>query len=107
MPLPAAGTPQYFDAHIAPLLARHCLERHDPSTKKGRLDLSRNDTAMAGGKHGKAIVPGKAAESLLWKSVESGEMPEDRPPLSPREKRLRREWIDAGAVWSGSAPTPT
>lgn len=105
-PQAAPNTAQYFDAHIAPLLARHCLECHDTSTKEGRLDLSRKDTAMAGGKGGPVILPGKAAESPLWKSVESGEMPEDRPPLSPQAKQVLREWIDAGAVWSGNAIDP-
>src|SRR5687768_14534210 len=58
---PAPNTPQYFDAHVAPLLARHCLECHDTATKKGKLDLSRKDAALAGGKNGRAIVPGKSA----------------------------------------------
>ena len=99
-------TPQYFDSHVAPLLARQCLECHDGSKKKGKLDLSRKDAALAGGKNGKAIVPGKAAESLLWEQVESDEMPEDRPPLSADEKKLLKDWIDAGAVWSGDAIDP-
>src|SRR5687767_10191446 len=98
---PAPNTPQYFDAHVAPLLARHCLECHDTATKKGKLDLSRKEAALAGGKNGRPIVPGKSAESLLWEAVDSGEMPEDRPPLSAEEKKVLREWIDAGAVWSG------
>jgi hypothetical protein len=97
---------RHFDAHIAPLLARHCFECHDSTTRKGRLDLSRKETATAPRKSGKTIVPGNAAESLLWQSVESNEMPEDRPPLSPAEKKLLREWIDAGAVWSGNEIDP-
>jgi hypothetical protein len=97
---------RHFDAHIAPLLARHCFECHDSTSRKGRLDLSRKDTALAPRKSGKTIVPGNAAESLLWQSVESNEMPEERPPLSPEEKQLLREWIDAGAVWSGNEIDP-
>jgi hypothetical protein len=100
------NTPQYFDAHVAPLLARHCLECHDGAKKKGKLDLSRKDAALAGGKHGKVIVPGKSAESLLWEQVESDEMPEDRPSLSAKEKQLLKDWIEAGAVWSGDTLDP-
>jgi hypothetical protein len=92
-----------FETQIAPLLAKHCLECHGWKSKKGRLDLSRRDAAFAGGEGGKAIVPGKSAESLAWKAVESDEMPQNRPALSPREKALLREWIDAGAPWSGDA----
>ena len=101
-----ANSPQYFDSQIAPMLARHCLECHDGSKKKGKLDLSRKDAAFAGGKHGKAIVPGKSAESLVWEQVESDDMPEDRPPLSAQEKKLLKDWIDAGAVWPGDAIDP-
>ncbi|HVR76058.1 MAG TPA: LamG-like jellyroll fold domain-containing protein, partial [Planctomycetota bacterium] len=88
-----------FKTQVAPLLAQHCLECHDATSRKGRLDLSRREAAFAGGKAGPAIVPGKAEDSLLWQRIESDEMPVKRPPLPPREKRLLREWIDAGAAW--------
>ena len=88
-----------FDTHIAPLLTRHCLKCHDATTKEGGLDLARKTTALAGGESGKAIVPGKAAESLLWELVESNDMPKDEPPLSDREKKQLRQWLDAGADW--------
>jgi hypothetical protein len=102
-----ANRPEYFEAHIAPLLSRHCLECHDSSAKKGRLDLSRKESAFAGGKKGKSIVAGKSGESLAWNLVEADEMPaDDRPPLTADEKRLLREWIDAGAVWSREAIDP-
>ncbi len=103
-PVLAADQARYFDAHIAPLLARHCLECHDASTREGGLDLSRKATSLAGGISGKAIVPGEAADSLLWMYVESNGMPpQDRPPLTDQEKQRLREWIEAGAVWSGDA----
>ncbi|MBW3543078.1 MAG: DUF1592 domain-containing protein, partial [Planctomycetes bacterium] len=95
-----------FEAQIAPLLARHCVECHGPTAKKGRLDLSRKAAAFAGGKTGKAIVPGKADESLLWQYVDSDEMPKDRPPLSEEQKRLLRQWLDAGAVWTAESIDP-
>lgn len=89
-----------FETEIAPILARHCLECHDSSSKKGGLDLSQKDAAKQGGEGGAAVVPGQAAESLLWQYVESDEMPKDRPPLSAEQKQRLREWIDDGAVWS-------
>jgi hypothetical protein len=90
---------------IAPLLARHCLECHDAASKQGGLDLSRREAAFAGGDSGKVILPRDAAASLLWQYVESDEMPRERTPLSAQEKQLLREWIDAGATWSGGAIT--
>ena len=76
------------------------MECHDSSSREGGFDLSRKVTALAGGDSGTAIVPGEAAQSLLWESVEADEMPRDHPPLSPHEKTALREWIDAGANWS-------
>ena len=95
-----------FETKIAPLLARRCLECHDSSSKKGGLDLSRKTAALAGGETGKAIVPGKASESLLWEAIESGEMPEEGKELSAQEKLLVRQWIDAGATWTVNVIDP-
>jgi hypothetical protein len=88
-----------FTEHAAPIIARHCLECHDAATREGKLDLSRKTPALAGGKHGKAIVPGKSAESRLWKSIASDEMPDERPALSKQEKERLKQWIDSGAAW--------
>lgn len=89
-----------FESKIAPILSQHCLECHDSATNQGNLDLSRKKTAFVGGETGVAIVPGKAAESLLWKSVDEDAMPHDRPPLSDEEKEELKQWIDAGAEWT-------
>ncbi|CAN5856494.1 hypothetical protein BH23PLA1_BH23PLA1_21030 [soil metagenome] len=98
---------RHFDDQVAPILARHCLECHDSATKKGKLDLSRKDPALAGGSTGPAIVPGKADESLLWEYVEFDDMPPDgRPSLSDEEKEHLRRWIDGGAVWLGDTIDP-
>jgi hypothetical protein len=89
-----------FETRIAPLLANHCVECHDPATRKGGLVLSRKKDALAGGEGGKAIVPEKLDESLLWTLVESDEMPKNRPPLSDSEKQLLKDWILVGADWT-------
>lgn len=91
---------RHFELEIAPLLANHCLECHDSATRGGELDLSKKVAAFQGGESGELLVSGKSAESLLWDYIESDEMPKDRPPLSEREKKTIREWIDAGAIWS-------
>ena len=91
---------KFFDDEIVPLLSRHCLECHDTATRKGKLDLSKKVTAYATGKNETVIIPGKAAKSLLWEVVESGDMPDERDPLSADEKKLLRKWIDDGAVWT-------
>lgn len=95
-----------FEAEIAPLFSRHCLECHDSAVRKGRLDLSTRHAALAGGRDGPVIVPGDPAKSALWTSVESDEMPADRPPLAAREKALLKQWIEDGAVWPAEAIDP-
>ncbi|MGI9244363.1 MAG: LamG-like jellyroll fold domain-containing protein, partial [Verrucomicrobiales bacterium] len=83
-----------FETKIAAILADHCLECHDSATRKGKLDLSHRQTAFAGGRDGSPITPGNSGESLLWESVASDEMPEDRPPLTDEDKAALRQWID-------------
>ena len=89
-----------FETKIAPLFANHCLECHDSASKQGLLDLSKKSLAIAGGENGKAFVPGKSGDSLLWQMVESDDMPKKRDPLSASEKALLKKWIDTGATWS-------
>jgi hypothetical protein len=88
-----------FDTEVAPILAKHCLECHGRSERKGKLSLSTADAALAGGANGAVIVPGKPEESLLWEYVDSDEMPRDRPKLSGAEKERLRRWIAEGARW--------
>lgn len=91
---------RHFETKIAPLLADRCLECHDSATREGSLDLSEKLAAFRGGDSGAVIVAGDAADSALWTSVESDDMPHNREPLSDNEKQLLREWIEGGAVWS-------
>jgi Protein of unknown function (DUF1553)/Protein of unknown function (DUF1549)/Concanavalin A-like lectin/glucanases superfamily/Planctomycete cytochrome C len=93
-----ADDPPRFDASVAPILARRCLDCHSGGDPKGKLDLSARARAMLGGENGDAIVPGKPDESLLWEQVESGEMP-PKAPLSSEEKAVLRRWIADGATW--------
>jgi hypothetical protein len=95
----ATKNARLFERKVAPLLARSCLECHDAATKSGGLDLSRKANAIKGGDQGPALVPKKSGGSLLWTLVESGEMPNDRPPLSDAEKAVLREWLEGGAEW--------
>ncbi len=94
---------KHFDAAIAPLLSKHCVECHNGSDAKGGLDLSNEAKAVVGGEGGGAFVAGKPEDSPLWQYVEADEMPKDRPPLSAGEKELLKAWIAGGAEWG----TPT
>lgn len=89
-----------FERDIAPLLARHCLECHDAASAEGGLDLSQRSEALSGGDGGVPFVRGDAAASLLWQYVESDEMPQNRAPLSDKQKAALKGWLDAGADWT-------
>ena len=91
---------RFFDREIVPIISRHCLECHDTLNNKGKLDLSKKARAYSIDGGDKVIVPGQSAESILWKVVESNEMPVEREPLTALEKSLLRKWIDDGAVWT-------
>ncbi|MFO0800162.1 MAG: PSD1 and planctomycete cytochrome C domain-containing protein [Gemmataceae bacterium] len=89
----ARAAPPDFDRQVAPLLAARCAACHSGDDAKGELDLTRKGTVV-----GKAVVPGKLADSPLWQRVEAGEMP-PKGRLPAAEKALLKEWIEQGARW--------
>ncbi len=100
----SAATPDDFAREIQPLLASRCYDCHGPATAKGGLRLNEAAHARKGGESGEpAIIPGRAADSLLLKRVltndEEDVMPQKGPRLTPAEVALLRRWIDEGAVW--------
>ncbi|MDA8412039.1 MAG: hypothetical protein M0001_16820 [Treponema sp.] len=44
------------------------------------------------------VVPGDSASSQAWVMISSGRMPAQGPAPTSKEKKLIKEWIDAGAV---------
>lgn len=101
-PQVAKKSPQeeLFEAKVASILVKRCFECHDAATREGGLNLATKVKAFQGGESGVAIVPGNAEKSLLWDSIANDDMPADRPPLSKAEKKVIRDWIDQGAVWT-------
>ncbi|MEM9645686.1 MAG: LamG-like jellyroll fold domain-containing protein, partial [Planctomycetota bacterium] len=91
---------QHFEQRVAPVLAKHCLECHDALLNEGGLDLSHRVAALQGGDSGLAFTPGSAQDSLLWQAIESDEMPLGRSPMTAKEKKIVRQWLDDGATWT-------
>jgi WD40 repeat protein len=93
-------TPEF--SKVYEVLAKNCASCHNPKELKGELNLESHDALIKGGETGPAVVPGKAAESLLIQLVEHRTKPFMPPPkkgkkLSAEEIGLLRAWIDAGA----------
>lgn len=92
-----------FENEIAPILLRRCLECHQSGNPSGGLAIDTAAAFQKGGESGEAISAGHATDSLLFRRIESGEMP---PAKNGREHRLPegeidliRQWIDAGALY--------
>src|SRR3954471_1996082 len=101
-----------FERQIEPIIKERCLECHSQDKRKGGLSLATYADALDGGRNGPAIRPGNAARSILIHRLTGAvepQMPKDKDPLTPRELRLVRLWIDQGArrtATSARAPQP-
>jgi mono/diheme cytochrome c family protein len=109
-PLAAAAAAIQFNRDIRPILSENCFACHGPDEKarKGKFRLdTREGLFEPRPKHKPAVVPGKPAESELWRRVTATDPDDVMPPpdshktLKPEQKELIRKWIVAGAPWQG------
>src|SRR6185295_4188390 len=73
---------------------------------KAELDLTTYNGVLKGGGSGKAVVPGDAPGSKLFKSVarlEEPFMPDKGPKLADAEIELIRKWIAGGLLEKSSS----
>jgi WD40 repeat protein len=93
--------PVLYDKDIEPILVNKCMFCHSGNLKEGKLDMATYEVLIKGGKRGSPLVPGKADQSLLYKScgkIEKPLMPpKNEEPLTPQELALIKLWIDQGA----------
>ncbi len=99
---PPAGSVEFFEQRIRPLLVDHCYECHAvDSDQAGGLSVDSRSSLQLGGESGPAIVPGDAMASKLYRVVANIDPELEMPPdgkLPPRAIDDLRKWIDAGAV---------
>lgn len=91
-------------AGLRELLAHRCAGCHGAGSDGGGggLDLSTRETLLAGGERGAAVVPGRSAESLLYRlaaRLEEPHMPEEGDSLTADELARLAAWIDHGAPY--------
>src|SRR5256885_15439050 len=101
LPVQAQDAPAIdFARDVRPLLREHCLSCHSAAKKKGQLRLDARSAAFKGGITGKAILPGKGRDSLLYKLLsdadEDARVPQKAPRLPADRIELIRRWIDPG-----------
>ncbi|MDR3636313.1 MAG: PSD1 and planctomycete cytochrome C domain-containing protein [Isosphaeraceae bacterium] len=87
------------------ILTGKCLACHGSDTRKGKLDLTRRATLLAGGESGPGIESGKPEESLLIEKLSAGEMP-PKNPLTAEQVAVFRAWVNAGAPYGQEPLTP-
>lgn len=89
-----------FTTHIKPIIEARCANCHLEKTR-GELSLASLEDALAGGKSGPVIVPGKANESRLYKLVAGLDPDKKMPPkgdsLTAQQIGTIKAWIDGGA----------
>jgi hypothetical protein len=87
---------------VKPVLATRCFACHGAVRQKARLRLDAVSLIRKGGRHGPAIVPGKAGQSLLIDAVRGRDhvrMPPEKEGEALAEKDIAalEAWIDQGA----------
>ena len=98
----AGGRPVRFSTDIRPLLSDRCFHCHGPDEESREAEL-RLDIAP---ETDHIVIPGKPAESELFRRITSNDPDEQMPPpghgkpLTNDEITLLRRWIQSGGKWS-------
>ena len=104
-----AADPVSFSQKIQPIFENTCWKCHGAAIQLSHLDLQTRESALRGGDRGPALVPGKSDESRMFRLVSGQEkpaMPMDGTKLSAQQVQAIKDWIDQGAPWDSSIPTP-
>jgi len=101
-----------FKKDVFPIIDKRCLSCHaEDEDNPSELSMDTYAMLMAGGKHGKPVVPGKSSESMLVQKLSEKPPFGDRMPLnkkrrieegkakwlSDEEVKTVADWIDQGA----------
>jgi len=100
-----AGSAEFFETKIRPVLASNCYSCHSDS-KLGGLRLDSREAMLKGGNSGPALVPGDIDKSLMIKAVRQTDAKLKMPmggKLKDAEVEDLAAWVKAGATWPDSA----
>jgi Protein of unknown function (DUF1549)/Protein of unknown function (DUF1553)/Planctomycete cytochrome C len=107
---PVAGSIEYFNTKVEPLLKAACYECHSHTSgeSSGKLMVDSLQALIDGGTRGPAIVAGKPLDSLLVKAISYADTDLQMPPagaLPDEQQQILKVWIAAGAIAPRSANT--
>jgi|SRR5579871_5036945 len=107
LPPAASATGVTYEKDIKAIFDKSCVKCHSGDKAKGKLHMDSLEGVLKGGKDGKAVTPGKAAESpLLFAVAHVGDEDDFMPPkgnkanigpLTKEQVGLIRAWIEQGA----------
>lgn len=105
---PAWGDDQLqFNRDIRPILSAACYRCHgfDAKAREADLRLDVAEEAYQERDSGRAVIPGKPEESLVWQRVSSTDPDMVMPPpdavrqLTEEERKLLRRWLEQGGKY--------
>src|SRR5215470_2075498 len=73
--LDASSNRDVFNQSVLPILEKNCATCHMAANPAGGLNVSSLDALLSGGKHGPAIAPGDAKQSLLLQYLRGEKTP--------------------------------
>jgi hypothetical protein len=104
----AADRDAFFELKIRPVLVQSCFRCHGGDKVSNGLRIDSRAALLTGGDRGPAVVPGRAAQSLLVRALRHGESADLKmPPAKKLPDAVIADfvtWIDAGAVWPAGSP---
>ncbi len=105
----ATPTTVDFVREVRPIFERHCYDCHSDTEYESGLRLDIKSIAMKGGdNHGPDIVPGKPADSPLYRFLVTQDQKLRMPPdarLADSEIEIIKRWIEGGANWPDGIDT--
>jgi hypothetical protein len=101
------AAPVDFQREIRPLLSDNCFQCHGPDSDARMADmrLDLRESVFLARPEGQVVVPGKPADSLLYKRISSSDASFRMPPeyshksLTPEQIAKIKQWIEEGAEW--------
>ena len=93
----AASDSDFFKEKVAPIFERNCVMCHGARVQRSGLDLRGEETILKGGARGRAVVPGDAGKSLLYRLIahkEEPAMPMGMDKLGEAEVAVIAQWIN-------------
>ncbi|WP_395750701.1 c-type cytochrome domain-containing protein [Prosthecobacter sp.] len=89
-----------YEEHIKPIFREHCLKCHGDDEQKADLNLANFTAVLKGGSGDKAVVAGRASQSLLFTAITAEDDAERMPPkkaaIPAPQIELIRQWIQGG-----------